>query len=747
MNRRITITFFCILAAATRLASGQNDPFETNVPSPEKRAGSAAAKGLARPLEVGEETDAAILSLRRSNPKTPEQLIEAVRVVFDLGRFDEASNYIDRLLELNLDDATLAALRSRPGSDFFLRIANQESLTAARREFGVRVLDASARVTRDADRLSALVPKLSDASLQVRAAAGSELILAGRSAIPPLVTVLADAARSNEHPAIRQLLVRLGKDAVEPLVGTLQSDDPQLKAQVIRVLGKLNATRCVSYFLAPAILPDANAELQSSARDALARTVRELPSRDDACRFLARRIQAHLGGESPVAVGSDGTGELWDWDATARRPVPWMLDARVLNVVEASRLARELALLAPDDQQHKRLALATRLEAAQLIAGLDNPPSMGDPSVVQFASQAGMALLNDALTDCLRNRRSVGAMAIIHLLGSIADPSLLETFDGRPATLTTCLQHPDRRVRFAAAMAILRIDPPSAFAGSSMLTDCLSYLSSTVGMRRVIVVHPRPNDAQSLVGMLNQRGFEAESAPTGRAGFQLAVKNPDCEFLLLSEVVEQPRTFEMLQMLRHEPRTAHLPVCIISRAEDVEKLRRESQLDEFTFVFVRPYEMDSLDQIIDRSLLIAARQNVGRDQRVEQARQCLEWIARMNEAENRYEFYDLPRVQPAVETALQTGELSSLAARILGQFGSPRSQQALMEFASEAHWPVGDRREAVKAFAAAVQKRSILLTRDAIMTQYRRYNGSARLDQQSQQVLSDILDILEQPPP
>jgi hypothetical protein len=328
MNRRITITFFCILAAATRLASGQNDPFETNVPSPEKRAGSAAAKGLARPLEVGEETDAAILSLRRSNPKTPEQLIEAVRVVFDLGRFDEASNYIDRLLELNLDDATLAALRSRPGSDFFLRIANQESLTAARREFGVRVLDASARVTRDADRLSALVPKLSDASLQVRAAAGSELILAGRSAIPPLVTVLADAARSNEHPAIRQLLVRLGKDAVEPLVGTLQSDDPQLKAQVIRVLGKLNATRCVSYFLAPAILPDANAELQSSARDALARTVRELPSRDDACRFLARRIQAHLGGESPVAVGSDGTGELWDWDATARRPVPWMLDAR-----------------------------------------------------------------------------------------------------------------------------------------------------------------------------------------------------------------------------------------------------------------------------------------------------------------------------------------------------------------------------------------------------------------------------------
>jgi len=215
----------------------------------------------------------------------------------------------------------------------------------------------------------------------------------------------------------------------------------------------------------------------------------------------------------------------------------------------------------------------------------------------------------------------------------------------------------------------------------------------------------------------------------------------------LSEGIEQPRVAEMLQMVRHEPRTAHLPVCIISRAEDVEKSRREAQLDEFTFVFVRPYEIEALDLIINRSFAIAARQNVGRDRRVEQARQCLEWVTRLTEEGKRYEFYDLPRLQPAVETALQTGELSSLAAGILGQFGTPRSQQALIEFASEAHWPVSDRREAVKAFASAVQTRSILLTRDAILNQYRRYNGSARLDQQSQQLLSDILDILEQPPP
>ena len=117
----------------------------------------------------------------------------------------------------------------------------------------------------------------------------------------------------------------------------------------------------------------------------------------------------------------------------------------------------------------------------------------------------------------------------------------------------------------------------------------------------------------------------------------------------------------------------------------------------------------------------------------------------LNESAPAYSFYELPRLQAAVETALRTEELSAKAADVLGQFGTPRAQQTLVDFASEGSWPLASRLRALSAIASAIKRNSILLTQESILAQYRRYNSSGRLDRDTQQVLSTILDILEQP--
>ena len=87
--------------------------------------------------------------------------------------------------------------------------------------------------------------------------------------------------------------------------------------------------------------------------------------------------------------------------------------------------------------------------------------------------------------------------------------------------------------------------------------------------RRVLVAHPRVERAQTLVGMLSQLGYEADSAATGNTAFRMATKNPDYEFVLLSDSLTDPASTETLSMFRRDPRTAGLAVGLSSTVDSV----------------------------------------------------------------------------------------------------------------------------------------------------------------------------------
>jgi hypothetical protein len=85
------------------------------------------------------------------------------------------------------------------------------------------------------------------------------------------------------------------------------------------------------------------------------------------------------------------------------------------------------------------------------------------------------------------------------------------------------------------------------------------------------------------------------------------------------------------------------------------------------------------------------------------------------------------------------------AANVLAAFGTPTSQTALVDFASQQTRGLAERQAAAAAFAAAIKKRGLLLTQAQIAEQYSRYNASERLDRPTQELLSSILDAIEAP--
>ena len=78
--------------------------------------------------------------------------------------------------------------------------------------------------------------------------------------------------------------------------------------------------------------------------------------------------------------------------------------------------------------------------------------------------------------------------------------------------------------------------------------------------------------------------------------------------------------------------------------------------------------------------------------------------------------------------------------------GTAESQQSLLDLASNPISAMETRQAAVQAFAASVKRFGKLLTPSQVAEQYDRYNASEFAGKETQQVLGQLLDILEDKP-
>ncbi len=732
------IVLFGLLAYLPAICVAQN-PFGEAPGAPATPATAPSVEEL-----LGEK-DPLVLAVKESKPQTADELLKATKMLMDYGREDAARTYAGQLVGTNPTPKTLAALVNDYGTAFFTEMRRNEKMAPEGPQLSALALDAAYKVARDPASITAAIDALESDSLGIRIQGMKDLQAGGDAAVVALINHLADPAKKDRKPAARTALINLGVTAVEePLLAALSSSDDALRSEAAFILGKVKSKRAIEFLTGPAVDQNEAKQVRVQHRNALLRILGAAPTEEQAKTFLRQRVESFLDGEPPREVSLDDEIVLWQWNPTKLVPEPRTLNARDASLQTASQLATRLYAIDKDSAQTRESYLMALLEAEKSINGYGTPLASGPGTARANALSLGAAAVEQTLTDAIKADRIAAAIGAAEVLGDIVDEDVLGR-GGRPRPLVQALRHPDRRVRFAAADSIMRLDPHRSFPGASYLTDALQFLAATHGERRAVVAHPRITLAQNIVAYLNAANIEAASATTGRGAFKAAAAQPDTEFLMISDAIDQPPANELVQMLRKDPVTARLPIAIMAREANLARLRSQFDEDPLTLVGPQPVEMRGALRTAQLLLQLPGRRFTQADERLLQARTSIKHLTHLLRAPQDYPFFDMLKVEPALIRAFRSPEFTEATAEALGLLATPAAQLALVEVASENARPLQARQAATKAFEAAVKRRGLLLTIPNIQRQYTRYNNSETLDADTQAVLGSVLDAIELP--
>jgi hypothetical protein len=726
---------------------GAVDPFGVPGPATPAPGTAPASEGAAPSRPLSEKPPLVIQHLRDSNPETPAAILRAALAALQFGYPEESLAYLTKFEEAKFPADELAAVPNQVGSPLLFTLARDEKIQPAGARVAELVYSAARAQAADVARIEEEIKRLSLPDVRERTAALNRLAPSGAQVVTPMLRALADPARESEHFYIRAALARMATDTEAPLLGAISTTDPKLQAQVIAVLGRIGSQGAVRHLVRPAIDPAAAPELRQVAAASLAKIVGSVPDRQDAIRYLQTELRSLLAGEWQPAINASGQVETWIWDDAARQLQRRELSREDAALEQAARVAADLAALEPDSPEAQRLAILTKLELAQILVGLEHPVDAATVSAalagVPESEAAGV--LNHVLADAIKQGRVPAIVAAARALGELGDPSVLSSSSAQESPLAETLRHPDRRARVTAALAIARLNPQQAFAGSSRWLDVLNSAVQTTGTSRVLVGDPRTDASQTIIGLVNSLGFDGDSASTGKRFAELATSGTDYELLLICDAIDRPPVKELVQWLRKDYRTAGLPIGVLARSGDEDSLQRALADDPLTLVFPRIHSLEVAREDIDRLLAVAGRRHVSREERVAQAKLALAALGELVSSPRAARMGNVLRSEEAIIAAIDNPALSTAAAEALADLGTPRSQTALVDFASQTARPLADRQAAAAAFAKAVAARGLNLTQAQILEQFDRYNVSATLDAETQAVLGNLLDTIEAP--
>jgi len=295
----------------------------------------------------------------------------------------------------------------------------------------------------------------------------------GEYAIPFMLDALADRDRRAEWPNIVKALPEIARPAIRPLAAALQTTNTEVKAEIIKALGKIGYPQGLAY-LKYTVENDKSAQLKSLAAQSI-RAINPAALNTSAAELFYHLAEEYYYHAESLAPAADiEFANIWFWDAQQQRLTRERVDKGYFNELMAMRCC-EWAL-----KSDERFGPAIGMWVAAFFkaesANVEPPEYFGPghADAMTYATTAGPQYLHQALARAVKDNNAYVALGVIEALAVTAGEKSLFYRLGITQPLVEALSFGDRSVKYSAAIAIAAAGPRDMFPERSLVVENLT---------------------------------------------------------------------------------------------------------------------------------------------------------------------------------------------------------------------------------------------------------------------------------
>ena len=651
-------------------------------------------------------------------PKTPEEFFASTLLMVDLARMDLARKYLERFDSEAPDDELLIKIRDKHGTGEFVKLARIQELQPLSSQMLERLNVLARKQSEDPAFVDGLIARLVGDPTQ-RELAIRELRNAGPRAVPQILRQMSKPEMADQQDVLVIALTRMGRQIVPPMLGGLDSPQDRVRAAVIEVLGILDADEAIPYLWFPAFSEAQPRGVRVAAQRTLAKLITGSKEKTDrlssvtASNELRRLAKLLFQKPDLLKRESDGSVLIWGWNEQAETVVAKTFSPPVAAMLLSSRFARQSLALSPDQSEPQRQYLASLLGLEVLQKGWDKPREVGPGTAMYLALTAGEETVSQVLSDALAASQPATAVAALEVLGQIGTREQLLGLKGLKSPVLAALNAPDTRIQFAAATAVLRIEPKNGFPGANRVVSVLARALTDPGRARAMVIDADQGRASRTASFLDAAGFEGTVASTGRDGFEKAANSAGIDVIVIHANCIRWELTQTLANIRADARTAAIPVVVYGPdTTRTEVARLVSRSAPATFVAESASSNDFIHQFqpfmdgVKSPMLSAQERN---QQKVSAAY----WLATLATGRGSRVF-DVSQAEKELALVIESPDAGANAIVALGSLPSGTAQRRLSEAALNTQLDATLREAAAAQLGYHIQRFGLLLTKEGV---------------------------------
>ncbi|MDD3588211.1 MAG: hypothetical protein PHQ75_13590, partial [Thermoguttaceae bacterium] len=498
-------------------------------------------------------------------PETGPEFFEAAALIARVGRPEFARFLLEKSKSGTGSPEQYAAAIDRLGPDRVLFLVSNPVIGPVGSEIANKALAEAKKHWED--------PKVVDEAIQKTSSPSEDQRIQGLLGVRKggVVSLLKlfdrlKSTKVQEMNDAKTLLKFLGDFATDAMIVSLQTQDEVLLKSLIEILGTAKNPRVAPVLLAKYYNSSTSKEIHDGVlKEALVKQVGTIPAVQNVFDQLFTQVRDFYDRRVPVADAIDGISAVWIWDETAKAPALGNFDNdqyyRYKTLEAAGLLAPVAKQLSDANRYAVFLAYYMVAYAEQLMyeQGLDKPANLS--GFRQVFPDADRLALERALSLAMKTNHGKGGIIPAFLLGQSNDASVCYENNG-PSILVQAASSSDRRLRFAAAASVVRLNPDKSYIGASRVASTLMHFARSTGDKKAIVADAQLDQALVLGERFAREGYRIVPVNTGGDIIAKAQADPDIELVFATQTIRTPEIRTVVQMLSNDYRTADILVMI-----------------------------------------------------------------------------------------------------------------------------------------------------------------------------------------